>query len=109
LPAADCINPGMLIHTVIFWLKEGLTQEDRDLFFEGAKTLATIESVEQSFMGTPANTPKRPVVDDSYDCALSVSLRDLDAHDLYQADPIHLAFIEKCRHLWERVVIYDAS
>jgi len=49
------------------------------------------------------------VVDDSYDCALSVVLRDLDAHDLYQADPIHLAFIEKCGHLWERVVIYDAS
>jgi len=99
----------MLTHTVIFWLKEGLTQEDRDLFFEGAKTLSTIESVDQSFMGTPASTPKRPVVDDSYDCALSVSLRDLDAHDLYQADPIHLAFIEKCGHLWERVVIYDAS
>jgi len=99
----------MLVHTVIFWLKEGLTQEDKDLFFEGAKTLSTIESVEQSFMGTPADTPKRPVVDDSYDCALSVCLRDLDAHDLYQADPIHLAFIEKCKHLWERVVIYDAS
>lgn len=99
----------MLIHTVIFWLKKDLTHEDRDLFFDGAKTLGAIASVEQSFMGTPADTPKRPVVDDSYDCALSVVLRDLAAHDLYQADPIHLAFIEKCGHLWERVVIYDAS
>ncbi|MBN36993.1 MAG: transcription-repair coupling factor [Opitutae bacterium] len=99
----------MLTHTVIFWLKKGLTQEDKDLFFEGAKTLSTIESVEQSYMGTPADTPKRPVVDDSYDCAISVCLGDLAAHDLYQADPIHLAFIEKCGHLWERVVIYDAS
>ena len=99
----------MLTHTVIFWLKEGLTQEDKDLFFEGAKTLSTIESVEQSYMGTPADTTKRPVVDDSYDCAITVCLRDLAAHDLYQADPIHLAFIEKCGHLWERVVIYDAS
>jgi hypothetical protein len=99
----------MLTHTVIFWLKKDLTQEDRDLFFDGARTLGTIASVEQSFMGTPADTPKRPVVEDSYDCALSVVLRDLDAHDLYQADPIHLAFIEKCGHLWERVVIYDAS
>lgn len=98
----------MLTHTVIFWLKEGLTQEDKDLFFEGAKTLSTIESVEQSYMGTPADTPKRPVVDDSYDCAITVCLPDLAAHDLYQADPIHLAFIEKCGHLWERVVIYDA-
>ncbi len=99
----------MLIHTVIFWLKKDLTQEDRDLFFDGVKTLEAIASVEQSFMGAPADTPKRPVVDDSYDCALSVVLRDLAAHDLYQADPIHLAFIEKCGHLWERVVIYDAN
>lgn len=99
----------MLVHTVIFWLKEGLTQEDKELFFEEAKALSTIDSVEQSFMGTPADTPKRPVVEDSYDCSLSVCLLDLNAHDLYQADPIHLAFIEKCKHLWERVVIYDAS
>jgi len=99
----------MLTHTVIFWLKEGLTQEDKELFFEGVKTLTTIDSVERSFLGTPASTPKRSVVDDSYDCALSVALKDLDAHDHYQADPIHLAFIEKCRHLWEKVIIYDAD
>ena len=99
----------MLTHTVIFWLKEGLTQEDRELFFQGVETLTTIDSVEQSFLGTPASTPKRPVVDDSYDCVLSVCLKDLDAHDHYQADPIHLAFIEKCGHLWEKVIIYDAD
>tara|TARA_Y100001933_G_scaffold173985_1_gene172419 strand:- start:210 stop:509 length:300 start_codon:yes stop_codon:yes gene_type:complete len=99
----------MLTHTVIFWLKEGLTKEDRDLFFEGVNTLATISSVENTFIGTPANTPKRPVVDDSYDCALSVSIKNLDDHDLYQADPIHLAFVEKCGHLWEKVIIYDAD
>ena len=99
----------MLTHTVIFWLKEGLTQEDRDLFFNEVKTLTTIDSVENGFLGTPASTPKRPVVDDSYDCALSVALKDLDAHDHYQADPIHLAFIEKCGHLWDKVIIYDAD
>ena len=99
----------MLRHIVFFWLKDGLTQEDKNLFFEGVKSLATIDSVEEAFIGSPANTPKRPVVDDSYDCSLIVSLRDLDAHDLYQADPIHLAFVEKCGHLWDRVVIYDAD
>jgi len=99
----------MLTHTVIFWLKEGLTQEDRDLFFAGVNSLASICSVENTFIGTPANTPKRPVVDDSYDCALSVSIKNLDDHDLYQVDPIHLAFVEKCGHLWEKVIIYDAD
>ncbi len=97
----------MLTHTVIFWLKEGLSEEDKNLFFEGARSLTTIDSVMQSSIGTPADTPVRPVVDSSYDCALSVVLEDMTAHDLYQADPVHLAFIEKCAHLWDKVVIYD--
>jgi hypothetical protein len=49
------------------------------------------------------------VVDDSYDCALTVVLRDLEQHDAYQADPIHLTFIKECAHLWEKVQIYDAD
>jgi hypothetical protein len=31
------------------------------------------------------------------------------AHDDYQADSIHLEFIDNCKEMWERVVIYDAD
>ena len=48
-------------------------------------------------------------MEDSYDCAITVVLKDMAAHDDYQADPIHLEFIEKCKEMWERVVIYDAD
>ena len=99
----------MLTHTVIFWLKENLTEEDKGLFFDGVRTLLTIESVETGYLGTPAQTPDRPVVDSSFGCSLTIVLPDLEAHDLYQADPIHLAFVEKCGHLWDRVIIYDAD
>ena len=73
----------MLIHSVLFWLKENLSEEDRSAFFDGVAKLGKIESVEHSFIGTPADTPNRPVVDDSYDCALTVVLRDLEQHDAY--------------------------
>ncbi len=99
----------MLIHTVLFWLKENLSEDDRSAFFNGVAKLGDINAVEHSFIGTPANTPKRPVVDDSYDCALTVVLRDMKRHDDYQSDSIHLAFIQECAHLWEKVQIYDAD
>ena len=99
----------MLVHTVYFWLKSGLSEEDRQQFQDGVESLATIESAEQVLVGTPAETNKRPVVDDTYDCALTVILQDIPAHDLYQDDPIHHKFIADCNHLWERVQIYDAD
>ena len=99
----------MLIHTVIFWLKKNLNAEDRSQFFQGVEKLGEIQSVEHNFIGTPANTTKRPVVDDTYDCAITVVLKNLKDHDLYQVDPIHLNFIKECSHLWEKVQIFDAD
>ena len=99
----------MLIHTVIFWLKENLDEDDRSQFFQGVEKLGDIQSVEHNFIGSPANTAKRPVVDDTYDCALTVVLKDLKDHDSYQVDPIHLNFIKECSHLWEKVQIFDAD
>ncbi|MEC7402229.1 MAG: Dabb family protein, partial [Verrucomicrobiota bacterium] len=86
----------MLVHTVIFWLKNDLSDENKSTFFKEVATLGTISSVEDFHLGTPAETPKRPVIDDSYDCAITVVLKDLAAQDQYQIDPIHHQFIDKC-------------
>ena len=98
----------MLVHTVYFWLKPNLSKEDIDFFFKQVKTLANIPSVKGFYCGKPASTPPRDVVDQSYDCGLSVILDDIRGHDAYQVDPIHKEFIEKCSDLWDRVKIYDA-
>lgn len=99
----------MLIHTVLFWLKKDLTDEDLTLFEQKLRALEKISSIEQMFLGRPSSTTKRPVIDDTYDFCLTVALKDLTAHDVYQEDPLHLAFIENCSHMWERVKIYDAD
>ena len=33
----------MLIHTVIFWLKEGLNEDDRKAFFDGVEKLKDVK------------------------------------------------------------------
>ena len=99
----------MLIHTVLFWLKKDLTDEDLTLFEQKLRALEKISSVEQMFLGRPSSTTKRPVIDDTYDFCLTVALKDLTAHDVYQEDPLHLAFIENCSHMSDRVKIYDAN
>ena len=99
----------MLIHTVYFWLKSDLTFEQQTSFRRGLESLGKIATVEQLYVGTPAPAPKRPVVDDTYSFAITVVLKDLAAHDAYQTDPIHLAFIANCKALWTRVQVYDAA
>ncbi len=99
----------MLVHVVVFWLKKELSLDERVLFEEEVRSLEKIPSVDRLYVGSPAHTPKRPVIEDSYDFCLTVVLEDLNAHDAYQQDPLHLEFIRKCSHMWERVRIFDAE
>lgn len=82
---------------------------EKEAFEKELKALENIPSVDQLFVGKPASTAKRPVIDDSYDFCLTVVLRDIASHDAYQDDPAHQEFINKCSHLWEQVKIYDAE
>lgn len=99
----------MIIHCVYFWLKADLTADQRAEFQRGVGMLADIDAASAVWIGGPAETPQRPVVDASYDTALICMFPDVAAHDAYQDHPIHHAFIEQCRHLWERVQIYDSD
>jgi hypothetical protein len=99
----------MLVHTVYFWLRPDLTPAQRADFRRGVESLGTIRSVEKIYVGTPAKTEKRPIIDDSYSVALTVLCKDIAAHDAYQVDPIHLKFIADCKTFWTRVQIYDAE
>ncbi|QHS61743.1 Dabb family protein [Chitinophaga agri] len=98
----------MFVHVVNFWLKPGLSEEDIKQFEEGVQSLKAIESLVMFNVGKPAATD-RPVIDKSYSyCELTV-FNDEAGHDVYQQHPIHLAFVENCKHLWEKVLIYDSE
>ena len=98
----------MFVHTVYFWLKKGTTQEQRAEFWRGVETLKNVAAADAVYLGEPAAT-YRPVVDRTYDVALIVLLKDLEAHDAYQVDPVHKAFVENYAKFWDKVVIYDSE
>lgn len=97
----------MLVHSVFFWLKPDLTDEQTAAFRAGLESLAGIEVAEAVYVGTPAATD-RPVIDRSYSFGLTVLLPDMAAHDAYQEHPLHKAFLEQFVGSWEKVLIYDA-
>jgi hypothetical protein len=98
----------MLIHSVFFWLRNDLTDAQRATFLAGLESLRAVKSVGTLYIGSPAPIPPRPVVDASYSFALTVLFKDVEAHNAYQIDPIHRAFVDNHKTLWTKVQIYDA-
>jgi hypothetical protein len=98
----------MLIHSVYFWLKDGITPREVATFEAGVRKLLTIDSVITGYVGTPASTADRPIIDRTYHYGLIVIFDDLAGHDAYQVDPIHDTF-RSLAALWKRVQIYDMS
>jgi len=99
-------KPG-LIHHVFFWLKNPSSKEDQAKLIEGIQTLQKIETVQQFKIGIPAKTPKREVIDNSYNISLFTAFNDIAGHDTYQAHPIHKKFVEQYSSLFT-VKVYDS-
>lgn len=100
----------MLVHTVIFYLRDDLTEAQRQEFLsEGLESLRPIKSVQQLHIGAPASIPPRPVVDLSFSYALTAVFAGVAAHNEYQVDPAHLAFVNRFKGYWKKVQIYDAE
>jgi hypothetical protein len=99
----------MLIHSVYFWLKSDLTQSERSSFTAEVKKLSAIRTVEKIYVGAPASIAERNVTDRSFDVALTLVFKDGPAHDSYQVDPVHLAFVERNKTSWTKVLIYDSE
>ena len=96
-----------LTHHVFFWLKDPSSKEDLRKLLDGIKTLEKIETVKKLYVGVPASTEKREVVDNSYSASELIFFDDVAGQNAYQTHPIHLKFVESCSHLWEKVVVYD--
>lgn len=98
----------VIVHYVLFWLKEDLSQQEiKDFsgFFEELRKVPTIKSLQY---GPPANTHKRDVVDNSFSYNLLVHFKNMDDLNVYETHPIHLAAIEKYSKNWTKVVVHDS-
>jgi hypothetical protein len=97
----------MLSHIVVFWLKDDLSDEQRAAFRNGLETLKGIEAARGVYIGTPAKTGDRPVIEKTYSVALTVLFESIPDHDVYQVHPLHQAFLKRFSTFWSRAVIYD--
>lgn len=98
-----------LLHSVYFWLENPNSTTDQAAF-EAAiqKLIITNPQGLRSYLGKPARTELRGVVDNSYTFAYIMTFESLEAEAAYQTDPTHLRFIDEAQHLWKKVVVYDA-
>jgi hypothetical protein len=99
----------MLVHSVYFWLRPALTPAERAHFRSEVQKLSAVRTVEKLYVGLPASIAKRDVTDRSFDLALTILFRDGAAHDAYQVDPIHLAFVEGNKASWTKVQVFDSE
>ena len=97
----------MFIHHVYFWLKNPSSEEDRQKLVEGLEKLTKVKTIKMFHIGKPADT-NRDVIDTSYSISWLLIFEDKAAEESYQVDPIHLNFVETCKHLWDKVVVYDS-
>lgn len=97
------------LHTVHFWLKDSLSEQERHDVLEGLRALAESPNVARVSVRVPANTP-REVVDNSYDFQLVCEFDSSELHDAYQSpeDDAHQTFIDNFKDKWDRVLIYDS-
>ena len=100
-------NKNVFIHHVYFWLAELHNADHLEQLISGLKKLSSVTSIQYFHIGRPAGT-KRDVIDSSYSVSWCLFFANAADQDSYQVDPVHLRFVAECKHLWKRVVVYDA-
>ena len=97
-------------HHVYFWLKDEYRNDvDRAIFEQGLDALFKIGLVAGGRWAVPAKVMIRPVIDQSWDYALTMQFDDIEKHDLYQVDPDHQVFIDTFKAWWSQVQVRDLA
>ena len=97
-------------HHVYFWLNdESKSDAERADFEKGLASLFGIDLVKGGHWSVPAKVMERPVIDQSWDYALSMQFDSVEDQDTYQDDPTHHAFIEAHKHRWAQVQVRDLA
>jgi len=108
LPDAPSDHP-MLVHCVYFTLRDDTPAARAKLVESCYRHLAPIEGIAFFAAGTRDEELTREVNDLEFDVALTVVFGDRAAHDRYQPDERHQAFIAENKDGWAKVRVFDSS
>lgn len=101
------LTQDLFIHHVYFWLENPGSKEDHTALSAGLEALSYVPSIKQFHIGVPATT-NRDVIETTYAFSWLAVFNTKEEQDAYQVDPIHLHFIDTCKHLWKKVIVYDS-
>lgn len=96
-----------MIHQVYFWLKD--PQNDMKSFMKGCENLIKIDSIQKAYIGVPAATERREVVDHSFHVSLTVHFKSIEDHNIYQFHEDHTKFVADHEDKWKKVQVYDSK
>jgi len=101
------LTQDLFIHHVYFWLANPAGTADHAALLEGLEALSKAPSIQQFHIGVPAST-NRDVIETTYQFSWLAVFANREAQDAYQVDPIHLHFVDTCKHLWQKVTVFDS-
>ena len=97
-------------HHVYFWLNdECKSVADRAVFEQGLASLFEIDLVRGGRWAVPAPVMPRPVIDQSWDYAVTMQFASVADQDIYQGHPQHQAFVDTFKGWWAKVLVMDLA
>jgi hypothetical protein len=99
----------MLFHSVFFSLNDRSDAAVQKLLGDCRKYLTNHPGVLFFACGTPNQELTRAVNDRDFDVALQIAFDSKQAHDAYQAAPIHQRFISENKANWKLVRVFDTD
>lgn len=101
-------NNEVIAHYVLFWLNDGLSEQEINDFANFFEELKSIPGIKSLHYGRAADTHPRDVVDNSFTYNLLVFFDTMDEINVYENHPVHLAAIDKYSKFWKKVVVHDS-
>ena len=101
-------KPPMLAHQVFFSLKDNSPDAVGKLVAACKQHLSGHPGTVFFAAGTLVGDLKRSVNDLDFDVALHIVFENRAAHDRYQDDPRHRAFIDENKDNWAKVRVFDS-
>jgi len=96
-----------ITHVVMVWLKQPGNAADRTAFIKASKQLSNLPGIINRHVGV-VETSDRSIVDDTFDVAVTVTMKNKAALRAYLNHPRHKSILkEKIKPLINRVVVYD--
>ncbi len=108
LNSSPSAETGKLHHIGFVWLKDAGSAADRQKIIDAAHRFAEeIPEVEALYVGQPAESIS-PLIDSSYDVALTMVLKDVEALKRYGEHPVHQKAAEEIfLPLSRKILFYD--